>query len=120
MKLYEFDFGTNDETVLSGVVGMILNRIKDTGYKNDYSLKTVLGALQDRGLDVDEDLFVKMSQNSPLNNIIDHIDNGKIIFKGQSDGRVSTDSIPDEQDEAEQQADTLERMAKRATKKRES
>lgn len=118
MKLYEFDFGTSDETILTGVVGQILNRIKDTGFKKEYSLKTVLGQLQDRGLDVDENLFLKMIEHPPLKNIIDSIQNGKIIFKGQS-GEEVTD-VTSKQDDAERQADTLEKMAKKATKKRES
>ena len=117
MKLYEFDFGTSDETILSGVVGLVLNRIKDTGYKNTYSLQTVLSQLQDRGLDIDEEMFVKMIEKPPLSNIIDSVQDGDIVFKGM-DGKQATD-ISSEQDEEEKQADTLEKMAKRATKKRE-
>jgi hypothetical protein len=117
MKLYEFDSDVSHETILSGVIGMMLNRIKDTGYNNHYSVKTVLDALHKRGMDVDEELFAKMIENPPLSKVVS-IKDGELIFKDENDSDLSVDNFSDKESEAEHQANTLEKMAKRATKKR--
>jgi hypothetical protein len=112
MKLYEFDSDIDEETILSGVVGQIYNRSRDTGFDKPYSLKVILDALSKRGINIDRDLFIKMIEKPPLDNIIHDIRGDNVIFKGMSD-----DQDGEEQD-ADKQANTLEKMADRAGKNR--
>jgi hypothetical protein len=109
MKLYEFEPESVDATILTGVVGQYQNRSEDTGYKNRINLDVVLNALNERGLNVDKELFLKMIKNPPLSNIVANVDGDNIVFKGADD----VESEPD----GEKQADLVDKMAKSTLKK---
>jgi hypothetical protein len=111
VKLYEFDAADHDMIVLTGVVSQLYNRIKDTGFDKEYSLRALLSKLSERGLDIDREEFIDMIKNPPLKNLISDIRGNKVIFKGQSDSTDSEIEAPDAS------TDTLEKMAKRASKK---
>lgn len=112
MKLYEFDSDIDEETIVSGIVGQMYNRSRDTGFEKPYSLKVILSALAKRGINLDRELFIKMTENPPLDNIIYDIRGDDVIFKGMSDDQDS------EEQDADKQANTLEKMADRAGKNR--
>jgi hypothetical protein len=110
MLLHEFVENNEDMVLLTGIVSQIFNRIKDTGFNKEYSLKSLLDTLSDRGLDLDREEFEKMIKHQPLKHLISNIKGDKIIFKGKSE--TDTDAMdPDET------TSTLEKMAKRAANK---
>lgn len=112
MLLYEFIEDNTDMIVLTGVVNQIYNRIKDTGFDKKYSLDALLNTLSDRGLDLDREKFIELTQHQPLKNLIANVEGDKVVFKGES----SDDS---ENTDMDNTTGTLEKMAKRAEKKRE-
>lgn len=112
MLLYEFVEDNTDMIVLTGVVSQIYNRIKDTGFDKKYSLDALLNTLSDRGIDLDREKFIEMVKHQPLKNLIANVEGDSVVFKGES----SEDSENVDMDDT---TGTLEKMAKRAEKKRE-
>lgn len=113
MLLREFDDDSTDAVLLTGIVSQIYNRVKDTGFDKKYRLESILQTLSDRGIDLDRDTFIKMSQRQPLKNLIANVEGDSVVFKGASS---DSDSEASDMDAT---TGTLEKMAKRAEKKRE-
>lgn len=99
--------------MLTGIISQILSRIEDTGFKKEYSLKSLLNTLSEKGYDIDREEFMDMIKNPPLKNIIANVKGNTVVFKGAE--QETDDSLAVDQDET---SDTLEKMAKRAEKKR--
>lgn len=112
MLLYEFVEDNTDMIVLSGVVSQIHNRIKDTGFDKKYSLESLLNTLSDRGIDLDREKFIELIKHQPLKNMIANVQGDNVIFKGE--GSEDSENI-----DIDSTTGTLEKMAKRAEKKRE-
>lgn len=113
MKLYEFDDIDRDAIRITGIVSQLLSRIKDTDFKGKYSLKSLLNTLSEKGYDIDRGEFLDMIKNPPLKNIIANVQGDRVVFKGEE--QETDDNLAVDQDET---SDTLEKMAKRAEKKR--
>lgn len=112
MLLYEFVEDNTDMILLAGIVNQIYNRIKDTGFDKKYSLDALLNTLSDRGLELDRETFTKMIKHQPLKNLIANVEGDNVVFKGEApedSENIDTDNT----------TSTLEKMAKRAEKKRE-
>lgn len=97
---------------LSAVVNQIASRVIDTGTKNPTSIAAILSILNDLGINLTVDQFKDMANNPPLNNIIANVAGNKVTFIGQK--KSTGDKIEKPGGETE----TLEKMAKRAEKKR--
>lgn len=113
MKLYEFEDIDRDAIRLTGIISQMLSRIEDTGFKKEYNLKSLLNTLSERGYDIDREEFLDMIKNPPLKNIIANIKGDRVIFRGAEE--ETDDSLAVDKDET---SGTLEKMAKRAEKKR--
>lgn len=112
MLLYEFVEDNTDMILLTGIVSQIYNRIVDTGFDKKYSLDALLNTLSDRGIDLDRDKFIEMTKHQPLKNLIANVEGDKVVFKGENGDNSKNMDMDDT-------TGTLEKMAKRAEKKRE-
>lgn len=113
MLLHEFEVDNRDMILLTGVISQILNRIEDTGFDRKYSLKSMLNTLSERGLDIDREQFISMIKKQPLSNLISNVKGDTVVFKGEESDEDDEAMAPDDT------TDTLEKMAKKAAKKRE-
>lgn len=109
MRFYEFD-KSNLNMRLTGIIGQVHSRIKDQGYTQKYSLDSLLNILNSKDINIDREDFIDMIKNEPLKNMISDIKGDNVIFKGERSDNTDVES-PDKS------ADTLEKMAKRASKK---
>lgn len=109
MRFFEFD-ANNLNARLTGIIGQVHNRIKDQGYKGEFSLDSLLKILNSKDISIDRTDFIDMIQNEPLKNMIANVKGDRVIFKGESDDDSDAEA-PD------RSTDTLEKMAKRASKK---
>lgn len=109
MRLREFDTD-NLKVRLTGIIGQVHSRIKDEGYKKEFSLESLLNILNSKDINIDRNDFIDMIQNEPLKNMISNVKGDRVIFKGESDSDTDAEA-PD------RSTDTLEKMAKRAAKK---
>ncbi len=112
MKLYEFETNDHDAIMLTGIVSQILSRINDTGFKKEYSLDSLLNTFSDKGYDIDREEFLDMIKNPPLKNLISNVKGDKVVFKGEEESTDDSEAV-----DMDQTSDTLEKMAKRASKK---
>jgi hypothetical protein len=116
MKLFELfeDSRSENESMklkLSGIVNQIASSYIDTGAKKPMSLTSLIDKLNHAGFSFSEKQMREMVKNPPLSNTIASIAGDKVVFLGQ-DGESSEAIKPD------QSTATLEKMAKRAEKKR--
>lgn len=117
VRLFEFDTSSVDDNSmrikLTGIISQIHAKSKDQGFKKPYSLTALLNILSDAGIPLDEEQFREMVKEDPLKNLISNIKGNKVIFKGDAD---SDDS---EMEEPDADTNVLDKMAKRASKKRD-
>lgn len=99
---------------LVGIINQIYGRITDTGTHKPYSLKSLLTTLSNQGITLSPYQFREMIKTPPLNNLIANVKGDDVIFKGQTDVDDNSDvEAPDAT------TDTLDKMSKRAAKKRD-
>lgn len=110
-ELFEDSESDDLKLSLSSVVNQIKSTYKDTGAKKGMSLKSLIDLLAERGHNFTEDQFREMVKSSPLKNSIASISGDTVTFLGQD--RESSDAF-----KPDQSTKTLEKMAKRAEKKR--
>jgi len=97
-----------------GIITQLYGRIVETGTRKPYSLDALLMMLSEQGVPLNAEQFREMIQVPPLSNLISNVKGNKVIFKGQNDVSGNTDlESPDAS------SDTLDKMAKRAAKKRD-
>ena len=115
MKIRELleDRSSDDLSLkLSAALNQIASRVIDTGADSKMSLTSILNMLSDLGVHVSEEQFRDMVEEPPVNNVIASIEGDKVTFIGQrkdTGGAIKPD----------QSTATLEKMAKRATSKRD-
>lgn len=97
---------------LSAIVNQIAGRVIDTGSSTKMSLAAILNKLSDAGINLTDSQFRDMADNEPLNNIIANVAGDEVTFIGQRKDR--SDAVDTDKSSA-----TLEKMAKRAEKKRQ-
>lgn len=111
MRLYEF--AEDPQRVkLSAIVSQLRARMRDTGAKKPFSVKSLLDILAKQGLHFDREQLESMITQEPLVNLIANLEGDNVIFKGQP----SSGSTAEQPDAS---TDTLEKMAKRAEKRRD-
>lgn len=96
---------------LSGAINQIAGEIISQGSNTKMSLDAIRNKLNDLGINVSEKQLRDMADNAPLNNTIASIKGDKVTFIGQR--KDTNDAI-----KPDQSTETLEKMAKRAEKKR--
>jgi len=112
MRLYEFA-GDEDSTPtklkLVGILKQIQGRMEDTGATSEFSLDALLNKLRDAGMSFDAQDFREIAKKEPVSNIISNIKGDKVVFVGQMEE-------PEERDKDKSEK-TLNKMAKKASKK---
>ena len=116
MRLYEF--ADNGETSpLKIQIVSILKHLQavstDNAAKKPLSVESVLNILEENGVSISEDTFREMVKNGVFSGVInpEGIKNNQVFFKNQT-GDFDVDNT-----DADEQQDTIERMAKKASKK---
>lgn len=111
-ELFESASADSLKLKLSAIVNQIASRYIDTGANKPMSLEALLSKLSDLGINISEQQFREMVKDEPLKNTIANVSGDKVTFLGQQ-GKSSESIKPN------QSTSTLEKMAKRAEKKRE-
>jgi hypothetical protein len=116
VRLYEFAGKPEDaesiKVKLTGALSQIRGRIEDTNAQSKMSVKALRSKLRDVGIRISTSQLKDMIDDEPLKNIIANANNGEVVFLGQDEDSDDMDSI-----DPDQSTDTLEKMAKRASKK---
>lgn len=100
-----------DMLKLYAILSQIAGRIKDTGSDSPMSLTAILDILNESGLNITDEQFREMYVNPPLSGVIAGVEGDDVTFVGQR--KETSAAIKPDQSTA-----TLEKMAKRAEKKR--
>lgn len=115
MKIRELLEDKSDDDLslrLSAILNQIASRVIDTGSDSRMSLTALLNKLSEFGINITDQQFRDMVDNEPLNNVIADIKGDDVTFIGQR--KDTTKAVKPDQSTA-----TLEKMAKRAEKKRD-
>lgn len=110
MLLREFEDQNPLRVKLTGILSQLRSRAKDTGANEPYSLDALINKLHDADIHLDAEELRDISEEPPLNNLLT-IKGSKVLWKG-------LDSDTEEIDQKKKD-DTLDKMAKRASKKPE-
>jgi hypothetical protein len=97
---------------LTSILSQIHGRLADTGAKSKISLSSLLDKLSDGGVNLTAKQFRDMVEEEPLKNLIANVSGDQVVFLGQ--GKDKSDAM-----DPDQSTHTLEKMAKRAEKKRD-
>ncbi len=97
---------------ISGVLGQLKSSLENSGAKKPISLKTVLHALRHHKININRDQFKDMIKKPPLKNLIADANDHEVTFLGHEVAQDNRALKPD------QTTKTLDKMAKRAEKKR--
>lgn len=89
----------------------LVGRAGDTNAKKTVSVATFIEMADNMGVDITADQLKDLSQKEPLKNIIVNIEGDQIVFAGAGQDTTVTDQMT-----VKQAQDTVEKMAKRASK----
>ena len=96
----------------TATLSQIKSQIEDSAFKGKFSVKALISKLAQNGVHVNHEQLLDLVKEEPWSNLIADIKGDTVVFKGGPD--ASTDAeAPDES------SDTMDKMAKRAAKKRE-
>lgn len=112
MRLYEFESpmqGTNSGE-LAALSQFLIGRADDQAATKTISIAAFLKAANDMGIALTKDQLVAQSQQEPLNNLIQNVDDNDVVFKGSEE--------PQDQMSVDQARDTVDSMAKRASSRK--
>lgn len=113
MKIRELLEDKSDDDLslrLSAILNQIASRVIDTGSDSRMSLTALLNKLSEMGINLTDQQFRDMVDGEPLNNVIADIKGDDVTFIGQR--KDTSKAVKPDQSTA-----TLEKMAKRASKK---
>lgn len=111
-ELFEDNSSTELSLKLSAALNQIAGEVISQGSNTRMSLTAIRNKLNDLGINVSEKQLRDMAANPPLNNTIASIKGDGVTFIGQR--KDTNDAVKPDQSTA-----TLEKMAKRAEKKRD-
>ena len=97
---------------LTGIISQLHGRLQDTNTKKPFSLISLLNLLKSQDISVNERQFREMIKNPPLSNLIADVKGNDVSFIGDDNPSADMEN-PD------QTTDTLDKMAKRASKARD-
>lgn len=111
MRLFEFEQPqpSPDAEKLAALSQFLLARADDTGAQKKISVDAFLKLANNQGISLTRDQLIDMSQQPPLNNLIQNVEGEEVIFKGDE---TAPDTMSVDQARA-----TVDRMAKRAASK---
>jgi hypothetical protein len=97
---------------LSAAINLIAGRVIDTNAQKPMSLTSIVNILNNMGMNYSEEQIRDMYTKPPLNSTIANIEGDNVTFLGQR--KETSNAVKPDQSTA-----TLEKMAKRAEKKRQ-
>ncbi len=98
-----------DATKLAAIGQFLLKRAQDTASVKPMSVSSFVKLAQENGINMTPDRLETLSVQPPLNNVIDSIQNGEIIWKGMEVPNQGGDTMS-----VDQARKTVNQMAKRA------
>ena len=103
------EFQDPDSTKLAAIGQFLLKRAQDTDAVKPMSVDTFVNLAHENGINMTPERLETLAVQPPLNNIIDSIQNGEIIWKGSQ-----TPQSGDQKMSVDQARKTVNQMAKRA------
>ena len=103
------EFQDPDSTKLAAIGQFLLKRAQDTDAVKPMNVDTFVSLAHENGINMTAERLETLSVQPPLNNIIDSIQNGEIIWKGSQ-----TPQSGDQKMSVDQARKTVNQMAKRA------
>lgn len=123
MKLFELfesdnDFERDDplRVATTAVLSQIKADIEDSAYEGKFTVKALLGKLANNGINISQDQLLELVTQEPWSNLIANVKDDQVMFKDESS--EMDDEMGDEEDPVDT-AGTIDKMAKRASKKQE-
>lgn len=101
--------GNLDSGQLEALSQFLIGRSDDTGAQKQISVPAFIQLADNMGISLTKDSLIQMSQQPPLNALIDNIQDDQVIFKGSD--------IPNTEMSTDQARDVVDKMAQRAMKK---
>jgi hypothetical protein len=103
------EFQDPNSTKLAAIAQFLLKRAQDTDAVKPMNVDTFVSLAHENGINMTPERLETLSVQPPLNNIIDSIQNGEIIWKGSQ-----TPQAGDQKMSVDQARKTVNQMAKRA------
>jgi hypothetical protein len=103
------EFQDPDSTKLAAIGQFLLKRAQDTDAVKPMNVDTFVSLAHENGINMTPERLETLAVQPPLNNIIDSIQNGEIIWKGSMTPQAS-----DQKMSVDQARKTVNQMAKRA------
>jgi hypothetical protein len=103
------EFQDPDSTKLAAIGQFLLKRAQDTDAVKPMSVDAFISLAHENGINMTPERLETLAVQPPLNNIIDSIQNGEIIWKGSK-----TPQAGDQKMSVDQARKTVNQMAKRA------
>ena len=108
-KMLIREFQDPDTTKLAAIGQFLLKRAQDTDAVKPMSVDTFVNLAHENGINMTPERLETLAVQPPLNNIIDSIQNGEIIWKGSQ-----TPQSGDQKMSVDHARKTVNQMAKRA------
>jgi hypothetical protein len=109
MRIREVDEQQADVLKLAGLAEFLIGRSNDTGASAQISVDAFVNMARNLGISVDAARLQNLSQQPPLNNVINKVTDDTIYFVGSEP--------PDQDMSVDKARQTVDTMAKRAGKK---
>jgi hypothetical protein len=103
------EFQDPDTMKLAAIGQFLLKRAQDTDAVKPMSVSAFVNLSRENGINMTAERLETLAVQPPLNNIIDSIQNGEIIWKGSQ-----TPATGDDKMSVDQARKTVNQMAKRA------
>ena len=95
MLIREFDQDNNNSQELAAMIQFLLSRAEDTDSQKKISVDAFLKLATNQGISLSRDRLIQLSQEPPLDNMIQNIQGDEIIFKG-ADSEVAPNMSVDQ------------------------
>jgi hypothetical protein len=111
MFIFEFDSRPEDvsQGKLMALAQFLLGRASDTNAQKQISVPAFVKLAHSMGISITPDRLIDLAGQAPLNNVIQNIENDKVVFKGAT-------KEPDTMDTGQAEK-VVAQMAKRASSK---
>lgn len=111
-ELFEASSAASDMPKMLAIINQMASGIEDTGSKTPIDIGAIIKTLNSSGINITAKDFRELFDQGEFEDVISGIEGSKVSFIGQSSG--SNPAL-----KPDQTTSTLEKMAKRATKKRD-
>lgn len=108
MRISDLALDQKTTAELAALSQFLLSRAEERDAKKTISLNGFIKLARDMGISLTADQLINLSQRPPLSNLIQDVQNDKVVFRGSDEPEEKTMSV-------DKARDVVDKMAKRAS-----